>query len=503
MKSPINLTSLYLFIPDNHPPKNQKKCGVCIFFSKKGGDLGGKLHEWRHTFMKKLISFTLSLILLIALFSGCNKKSTPDPDNPVMLTMWHVYGSQTKSPLNLAIDKFNNTVGKEKGIIVNVVSVTSSSAIDKALSDAANDEPGAEELPDLFTAYPRVAELVGKERLLSWNDYFSKTELSGYKKEFLEEGYFGDRLLMLPVAKSSEVFYLNKTLFDKFSAMTSCKIEDLSSFDGLFKTANLYYDLTNQQNFMQINDLYHYALIGMQENDAEFIKNGNLNLSDPMFEAVWRPLAKCAIYGGICLDDGYAASRWKTAEVISNIGSTADVLYQPDKVIYADNSTENIQAISMPYPTFTKKTGASVHRGGGLFAIKSEDERKNHAAYIFAKWITEDENNLEFVTHAGYLPVKDTAFEKLFADESIIKNENYRSMYQSVQTMVKDYSLYALPLFDGASEIQHKFEENARLILKTNHMQYEKRVLSGENKESVLNELTEHSLSEIRSLSAK
>ena len=201
--------------------------------------------------------------------------------------MWHVYGSQTKSPFNVEINKFNSTVGKEKGIIVNVVSVTSSSAIDKALSDAANDEPGAEKLPDLFTAYPRVAELVGKERLLSWNDYFSKEELSEYTNKFILEGYFGDELLMLPIAKSSEVFYLNKTLFDEFSKETSCSVNDLKTFDGLFKTPNAYYDWSGGQSFTQINDFYHYSYIGMQTQGENFVKDGKLNLENKAFENIW------------------------------------------------------------------------------------------------------------------------------------------------------------------------------------------------------------------------
>ena len=91
----------------------------------------------------------------------------------------------------------------------------------------------------------------------------------------------------------------------------------------------------------------------------------------------------------------------------------------------------------------------------------------------------------------------------LLEDEFHIENENYRSMYDSVNLMTKSYRLYALPLFNGASEIQHSFEENAKLVLKTAHMQYEKRVSAGEAGESVLNELTEQSLSEIRKLSAK
>ena len=110
---------------------------------------------------KRIFTLMLAAFCLLSLLSGCASPDKPSSEDPVTLSMWHVYGSQTKSPLNTAIDEFNNTVGKENGITVNVVSVTSSSAIDKALAASANSEPGAEELPDLFTAYPRAAQIVG------------------------------------------------------------------------------------------------------------------------------------------------------------------------------------------------------------------------------------------------------------------------------------------------------------------------------------------------------
>lgn len=142
--------------------------------------------------MKKIASIILAFAIGTVCLTGCSDKTKPNADNPVTLTMWHVYGSQTRYPLNDAIDDFNNTVGRENGVTVNVVSVTSSSAIDKALSASANGEPGAEELPDLFTAYPRVAEIVGEDKLLSWNNYFSEEELSAFRDEFISEGYFGN-----------------------------------------------------------------------------------------------------------------------------------------------------------------------------------------------------------------------------------------------------------------------------------------------------------------------
>lgn len=453
--------------------------------------------------MKKICSLILTFAITAACLSGCSDKTKPDADNPVTLTMWHVYGSQTKSPLNDAIDAFNDTVGRENGVTVNVVSVTSSSAIDKALSASANGEPGAEDLPDLFTAYPRVAEIVGEDKLLCWNDYFSAEELSPFRDEFISEGYFDDKLLMLPIAKSSEGLFLNKTLFDRFSAETGVSADTLKTFDGLFETANIYYDWSDGQNFTQINDFYNYAYIGMKAYEGEFIKDGKLNLNDEAFEKVWYPLSKAAIYGGICLDDGYAASRWKTVEIISNIGSTADILYQPELVFYPDNTTENITSVSLPYPVFTADNPVAVHRGGGLFAVKSDDERRNYGAYIFAKWLTEKENNLSFVTSTGYLPVTDEAFTALFADTSIAEKERYRNLYDMMNGIINSYELYALPLYSNASDMQSRFEQNVKLVLKSAHNQYIERTAKGEDREAVLNELAASSLEELKKLSNK
>ena len=452
--------------------------------------------------MKKFISLLLCLLSILTCLSGCAESNKPSAGNPVVLTMWHVYGSQTESPLNAAIDVFNSTVGKKNGVTINVVSVTSSSAIDKALAASANGEPGAEDQPDLFTAYPRVAEIVGSDKLLAWDSYFTKEELAAFHSEFLSEGYFDSGLLMLPIAKSTEAFYLNQTLFDRFSADSGVTVDDLATIDGMLNTAKAYYDWSGGQNFMHFIAFYHYAYVGMKAFGSDFIIDGKLQLNDT-FEKVWTPLAEAAIYGGVCLDDGYAASRWKTAEIISNIGSTADVLYQPHEVIYADNTAEPITAIALPYPVFNEETTGVVYRGGGLFAVRSSDERKNYGAYLFAKWLTDGENNLDFVTKAGYLPVTDQALDTLLHDVSIVENKDYHSLYNAVDTMVQNYEMYALPLYDGASDVQLNFEKNVKTVLKSAHNEYLKRVNNGENPNTVLAELTYASLTKLRSLSAQ
>ena len=200
--------------------------------------------------MKKTITTILFIAVAVTLtLSGCNIRNLSLGDKTTTLSIWHVYGSQTESPMNDIIDEFNQSVGKDKGIVVEVTSVSDSAAIDEAVVNAADSG----NLPDIFTAYPRIVNKIDKDMLLNWNDYFSEKELSGYVEDFLSEGYFDDKFLMFPIAKSTELFFLNKTLFERFSDNT-----DFSDFNNIFALCDKYYDYSDGKAMLQINDYYHF-----------------------------------------------------------------------------------------------------------------------------------------------------------------------------------------------------------------------------------------------------
>ena len=92
------------------------------------------------------------LALLLALgCTGCGEKQ-----EPVTVTIWHVYGGETESPLNDLIDTFNETVGRAQNIRVQVGSVTNTNTIHEAVLASAYGEPGATALPDMFVSYPKT-----------------------------------------------------------------------------------------------------------------------------------------------------------------------------------------------------------------------------------------------------------------------------------------------------------------------------------------------------------
>ena len=202
---------------------------------KVGGKVGGNPKSEVNFAMKKIFTFILTLTLLLGCFVGCGNDSPLDPDDPVTLTMWHNYGGDMQATMDYLIDQFNSTVGKEQGIIIDVVAISSSSELNKSLSMIANGDPGAPEMPDIFTGYPKVAiQFYEKGLLADLDQYFTAEELSAYVDEFVAEGRLDDGgLYVFPVAKSTEVLYVNQTLFDRFAAATGASAELLSTFEGI------------------------------------------------------------------------------------------------------------------------------------------------------------------------------------------------------------------------------------------------------------------------------
>ncbi|MCI5910267.1 MAG: ABC transporter substrate-binding protein, partial [Oscillospiraceae bacterium] len=72
---------------------------------------------------KKILSdLTLSAILASTTHSVCSAQKNPDSllskDNPVTITIWNYYNGVQLIGFDEAVEEFNNTVGLEKGIIV-------------------------------------------------------------------------------------------------------------------------------------------------------------------------------------------------------------------------------------------------------------------------------------------------------------------------------------------------------------------------------------------------
>ncbi len=419
--------------------------------------------------MKKFVAFSIICTLLL---TGCKCTEPLSAKTPVTVNLWHNYGGQMKDTMDRLIDEFNDTAGREKGIIINVTSLTGSATIHEKLKMAVNDEPGAPELPDITTLYPNTALMLASEGLLAdIESHFSKEELSLFIPEFVEEGRLPDgKLYVLPTAKSTEVMFLNTAIFNKFIKETDVSYNDLYTFKGILDTAEKYYLWTDNQTpdiendgktFITYDSLFNMAQIIYRQSGENFIIDGKLNLSSKAFEDVWNYCFQPSVKGYAAIYDGYGSDLIKTGDVVASIGSTAGVLFYSDIVTYDDNLTEPAEFLILPYPVIEGGNKIAIQRGGGMCIIKSND-KKEYAAGVFLKWFTSPEQNLKFVSSTGYIPVTEEAVEMTASKENIISDDKIRALMKTVKEMTEQYTLFYTPIIENFDELQDSFNKNMK-----------------------------------------
>ncbi len=417
--------------------------------------------------MKKIVALILAMVFLLGCLSGCGSTSPLDPKAPVTLTMWHNYGGDMQQAMDYLIDRFNSTVGKEQGIVIDVTAISSSSELDKSLAMIVNGDPGAPDIPDIFTGYPKLAIQFWEKGLLTdLDNYFTEDELSVYVEAFVEEGRLSDGgLYVFPIAKSTEVLYVNQTLFDRFADATGASADMLSTFEGIAELSQMYYEWSGGKQFYAADSWFNFVEVGMAQMGGSIFEGEALSLDGDGFAHIFETVYAPAVEGGIAIYDGYSSDLSKTGDLVCSTGSSAGILFYGDTITYADGTVENVEYSILPYPVFENGTKTALQRGGGLMVAKSE-EKKEYAAGVFIKWLTAPEQNMSFVANTGYLPVTRQAFEnELSTHMDTVEDPRIRKMLTSVLAMYEDYSFFTAPTYANFDSDSDAFEESFKDLL--------------------------------------
>ena len=423
---------------------------------------------------RRIVSACVCLCLLAAVPSGCGSNGLLDPDDPVTVNFWHPYGQQMNASLDVLVDEFNDSIGRGSGVIVQVSYIADASEINDKLLLTANNAPGAPAFPDVAVIYPQIGIILAqKGRLADLSTLFSESELSRYVPEFLEEGKLGgDTQYLLPVAKSAEVLYVNATLFGRFSKDTGVNISQLSTFEGIADAAEKYYEWSGGRDFFFPENLFNAAMIGFRQLGGDFLEGSAPNLSSPLFQRIWDAYYPGAVKGGTSIFDNYGNYLMVTGEIVCCTSTTAGVTFFNDTVTYSDNTKESLELAVLPYPVFEGGEKVVLQRGGSLCVFKSDD-RREYAASLFLKWLTDPEQNLRFTTQTGYLPVTGEAFGGFMERElENIESENVRKLFETVGIMQGSYVFFIPPVFDGFEGIQKDYIQSLKRAAEISRQEY-------------------------------
>lgn len=435
--------------------------------------------------MKKTMALILTVIFSLAAITGCSD-SKLKKDDPVTLTMWHVYGEQADSPMNRLVDEFNETVGKEKGIIIDVTMMSNAVEIGNKLLESQKGSVGAVPMPDLFSGHKGNAAELGVENLIDWKDYFTDEELKNYIPEFISDGTIDDKLPVFPVSKSTHLLFISGSLFDRFSADTGITYDDLDTWDGFFDAAQKYYEWSGGKPFCALDYPLRCMELNAMEKGADnfYTSNGWYDFDNEIFHECWNEFSSALAKGYVVMSDLYSNTQVMTGEVAAGIGSSASILYYNDTITYPNNISEPMNLQVMPIPKAKGKDLIVTQAGVGLCAYKTTDQ-KAEAAAEFVRWLTDSDRNLKFCADTGYMPVNKGSFEKI--NDFPFKNEAYKNLYSALDYINKNAVAVSEPSFNGYYNKVHTFYDDLRQVQKTMPERYR----NGESADTLTAEIWE------------
>ncbi|KGK85074.1 sugar ABC transporter substrate-binding protein [Desulfosporosinus sp. HMP52] len=453
---------------------------------------------------KGLILFVIAAMLL--LLPGCNliedDKEPLDPSKPVTVIVWHYYNGHIKDKFDALVADFNETVGVKRGIVVDAQSLGDVEQLANAVYDAANKNIGSQRLPDIFMAYPDNAYRIQMvTELANLEELFSKEELERYRAEFLKEGRFGkeQHLKILPIAKSSEILYVNKTFWDEFSQETGADIQKLKTWEGLIEISELYREHTGKA-FLGIDSSANYMLLSGMQLGREIYSfeddSVRLNFTEDVARTIWDYYYIPYIKGYFEKSGRFSSDDAKTGTVLAYTGSTAGSGYFPAEVTVQQDEVYTIEPMTLPYPYFGKGKPYAFQQGAGMCVTKS-DKAHEFAAGVFLKWFTEPSQNIEFAVSTGYFPVMNESLDgKLLLEEQNKigqSNSAIPKMIDSTLQMFKTHTLYFNKPFKGSYEMRLLLESNLSNKITRDLELLDRDVANGEDRTKVIDSLVSDS----------
>ncbi len=439
-----------------------------------------------------LLRLTAVVLSVSFVLSGClgGKRTGQSSKAPVSISIWHYYNGVQKQSFDDLVAEFNDTVGAEQGIVVEAYNKGYVNDLSRQVIAAANQDVGAEEVPDVFAAYADTAyEVYRRGMTADIGAYLTEEEKNSYIPAYMEEGRFSKngQTVIFPIAKSTEVFMLNTTDWQPFAEATGASVESFATWEGLAEVAEEYYRWTDSltpekddgKAFFGRDALANYLLIGSYQLGSELfdVIDGQvfLRIDEEIMRRLWDNYYVPYVNGYYTAIGRFRSDDAKTGDILALVGSSAGAPYFPGTVTLSDGEAYEVESAVYPPPNFAGAKPSAVQQGAGMVVTKSEP-RREAAAVTFLKWFTRPEQNLRFCLCSGYLPVTKAANTQealeQAADNQQIVTPLKQALFTGIEMVNGRYQLYTNQAFEKGDQarsvvnlsLQNRAEEDREKV---------------------------------------
>ena len=427
--------------------------------------------------MKKQIKSLLCGLCAAALAlgcAGCGGSAGPEvPAKVTDITVWTYYNGDQLESFNSLVDQFNETVGAQKGIRVSTESQGSVNDLETSVMDSAEGKVGAAAMPNIFSAYADTAYALDQMGMVvDLAPYLTEEEKAQFVEGYLSEGGFGEdgSIKIFPVAKSTELLFLNDTDWQAFADAADVRYEDLSTMEGLTAAAEKYYNWTDAQTaapddgkaLFGRDAMANYMLVGAQQlGDTIFaVKDGRMtvNFERDVARRLWDNYYVPFVRGWFAATGRFRSDDIKTGNVLAYVGSCSSATFFPTRVTNDANESHEISLKTLPAPQFEGGEAVAVQQGAGMVVTAAKEEEVE-ASVEFLKWFVRAENNIAFSVGSGYLPVtrKANDMQEILASGLTLDDNMQQTLAVAVDT-VNGNRLYTPHAFAGSSSARKVLE---------------------------------------------
>ena len=397
--------------------------------------------------MKKLLSLTLSAVLLLALLAGCGGKDnsadggasgsgSSGDAGTITIEYWNSAEGAMATSTEYLVNQFNETVGKEKGIYVNSV-FQGGDVVEKLKTLVqANDYKNFPDVGQIYAAglstVLKMESLVPLDTIYSSGEYEITLKKEDIYENFLRSYTYEGQTISLPLNASTMLMYYNK---------------DAAREAGLDPDAPP----------ATIAELAEWT-DKLTVRDGGSVSRYGLNLQMDRYELVNFLAAVSGTGCNYIGDNGGGRDAMMTKLTIGEDGSLMTFLDEWEKVIAtggykavnddergefanglsAINFQSSAQLAAMtsnaegkfelgvaPLPACSSAYNAGASVGGGSIAMFDKgDAARRQAAWAFMQFMASPESQVYLFEHNGYLPVCKSAYETDAYKAAIEANPN-------------------------------------------------------------------------------
>ena len=433
--------------------------------------------------MKKILVAVLLLLALtlnIVAMTSCDSSKVAadfvipeegfDTSKEITLNFYHTMGANLREVLDRYIIEFNKLY---PNITINHQQVGSYDDVRQQISTeiTVGDQPHiAYCYPDHVALYNRAKAVATLDTLIASDltvtraDGTTETlgltdaQIADFIQGYYNEGkQFGDGLMYsMPLSKSTEVLYYNKTFFDEHNLSVPTTWDEMEQLCATIKEIEpdcvpLGYD--SESNWF-ITMCEQYGSDYTSATGDHFLFDNETNRA---FAAKFREWYQKGYVTTSELSGGYTSKLFTMASSekgnsYMSIGSSAGATHQrPAKV----NEEYPFEVGIATIPQINPESPKVISQGPSLCIFKKNDPQEVIASWLFVKFLaTTVEFQAEFSMASGYVPViKSVGENEVYKTEFLDKADggDFISALSAKICLQQEAAYYTSPAFDGSS----------------------------------------------------